>query len=440
MSKLNAELKQIDKLSLGSTMSHGMQTILVCAGVIGGLMLLFSLRSQPDDEGNTKKLHGPLTDYIVDVGSEDQIACRVPACTFSVVSPVIARVSMQRIARYEAPPVQTITPPAGQVFRDTRSFRFNWLTSWVAEPSGYTLVHLSGVNDGVNGETIESGDAVKVATPGYIRSAKTAGSDRQIALDGTVTDGGQQTPLYMGKNGQARLRSDNPPLVSLAFQPFNKTMTFELADIPDLILAAGDSGIIHFDLTSAVDQAATTIGEGIPAQITAVSRSGSPTSLRVQLTLADDVAERLLQERVLLEKNEGRAAFPEKMSLSLLPGYGRSEDQSLRIPASAIVRNGSDVFVWVVVDDHAIPVTIQELERRTEFSVVAEKVATRGLPIRTLDWQSMSAASRSLTYRKASKQHNLKVNQLLMPSAIVIEKPDNSLRPGARIRRSNATS
>lgn len=441
--RLNADLDKINKLSKGDNPQQALQTMLVCAVVVGGLILLNRFGDHGEEGQSATPLTGPLSSYVVHPAAQDLLSCRASWCTVAVIAPVLAQVSEQRSARYLAPAVQTIVAPTGQVFRSTKSFRFEWQTHWIKEPTGYTLVHLSGADAGADGQVPASGDAVKVPTIGYVRSVKLANSTQQISLGGTVAGAGAQASLYEGAAGQQRLRADNPPIAAVAFQPLDTKMRFELADTPALSLTVGDAVKLLFDPAVIPDQdgaAKPASRDEVVAEVVNLTRSGSPASVHLQLSLSDDQAYRLLTDRVAIERALGQPAFPEHMLLELFPRFGRGADQLVRLPASAIVRDGQDAYVWLVVDEMAVPIWVHEVERGEQSSVVVEKIGARGLPIRPDHWRALSAYGRCRVFLAAGNLDDVKLNRFLSPAARVIARPYDKLQAGSKVRSLNATS
>lgn len=430
--------------------------MLLCAGAIGALLLLSQGISRMG--GPLAKSSGPLSSYVVAPERKSMPSCEAASCTYLVVHPAASQVTLHSPARYVAPPTQLIAAPAGKVFRSTESYEFLWHTSWVFEPGGYMLVRLSGAEDGADGYLPDSGDPVRVPTLGYVRSVKVAGTGEQISLAGIVTKAGVQSPLYAGASGQRRLYKENPAFSEMEFQPFGKRLTLEMADSPGLPIEAGDAATFYFEQTPAPDvpriamqvraahwrhaglETPAPDAPGIAMEVVKATRSGSPSVLQLQMDLTDQQAYGVLHERVLLEQNEGLAAFPERMRLALTPRYGRGDGQLLRIPASAIVRRGADVSVWVVIDEFAIPLSLQEFERGENASVVTEKPGARGLPIRPEHWRELSAYARSRVLLAARHLDDAKWNKLLNPFTNVIEQPSDKLKPGSRARILNVNA
>ncbi|MES2536342.1 MAG: hypothetical protein V4632_10775 [Pseudomonadota bacterium] len=441
MSRLNTELDQIDKLSLSDGLSREFQTMLVCAGVIGGLFLLPQVSSLMEGESNTSQLSGPLSPYVVKANAEDQTSCRATACTFVMTQPIAARIILQRTALYKPPPVQIMTAPAGQVFRNTLAADFDWTTSSAGATGAYSLVHLSSAKIVAQAELPESEGEVTVPVPGYVRSIKLANTaQEEISLNGILTTAGANAPRYAGEGGQTRLLAENPPIASLVFQHFDRIMRFELPESPDLVLAEGDEAMIHFDEAPVAEQRGSHRRQGLATQVVKLTRDGSPVVLTVQLALPVEQAMRVLRDRVSSERTQGKIAFPEKMWLEFFPRYGKGADQLLRVPASAIVRNGSDAMVWTVTDEFAIPVLVHEVERYAQSSVIIEKTGARGLPIHAAHWRALSAYGRSRVFLAARHPDDGKLNKLLSPDVRVIEHPTDRLQPGSKVRSGNARS
>jgi hypothetical protein len=441
MSRLKSELDQIDKLSFGDRWSREFQTILVCAVVIGGLFLLPHVSSLMEGESSISQLTGPLSPYVVKATTRDLASCRATDCTFVMTQPIAARIIVQRAALYKPPPVQIMTAPAGQVFRKTLTSDFDWTVSSAGATGGYPLVHLSSANSVARADMPESEAEVTVPVPGYVRSVKLASTaQEEISLDGILSGDGANAPRHAGEAGPTRLLAGNPPIASLVFQPFDRIMRFELPESPDLVLAEGDEAMIHFDEAPVPEQHGANRRPGLATQVVKLTRNGSPVILTLQLALPVEQAMRVLRDRVSIERTQGKSAFPEKMWLELFPRYGKGADQLLRVPASAIVRNGPDAMVWMVTEELAIPVLVHEVERDAQSSVIIEKTGARGLPVHAAHWRALSAYGRSRVFLAARHPDDGKWNKLLGPDARVIEYPTDKLQPGSKTRSGNASS
>lgn len=231
---------------------------------------------------------------------------------------------------------------------------------------------------------------------------------------------------------------DNPPISAVEFQPFNHPMSFELEDAHGMSFMVGDEVRMYFDQSISDDQIGatkTSRSNDVITHIASLTRSESPALLNLKLKLADDdQAYRLLQERVAAEQTRGKLAFPQHVRLKIFPRYGRRADQLLRVPASAITRAGAEAYVWVIVDEFAIPVRVHEVKREEQSSVVVEKAGARGLPIHPEHWRSMGAYARSRAFLAAHKLDDARLPSLLGTDVWIIEQSNNKLQAGSKVR------
>lgn len=408
--------------------------MLVCAGVIGGLILLQRFGNRDGDESKTKTPIGPLSSYVVTTEARDQLSCRAAACTYTIIQPVTAPVRVQIAARYVPPEIQTISAPEGYVFRDTRIFRFQWVTKPGDDPHRFFLIAKVRSDTATDSGLPADEGVVTVPTPGYIRSITTADTGRQIAPDGTVTENGAVSSLYAGLTGQRRLTNENPPIKSVVFQPFDTTMQFELQETQGRSLTAGDAVTVFFQRNATVSSGQNTVR----AQVVKAARGEATDTMSVELALGEEQPLQILYSRINSETNEGQKAFPERMWLEFDLHHGRGADQLLRVPVGAIARAGDEATLWLAVDGFAVPVQVQEIERGAESSIVTEKAGARGLPIRPEDWRSLTPYARSSVFQAARHLNDSKMNKLLHPTAQVIAAPDDKLRPGGKVRIDDA--
>jgi hypothetical protein len=159
--------------------------------------------------------------------------------------------------------------------------------------------------------------------------------------------------------------------------------------------------------------------------------------LTMQVRFSDEQVDKLISRRIDAER-AGHTAFPDNIDLSFINHHNANAARSLNVPASAIARDAKGSYVWVVVEDYAVPVQVEVVSAGEQISSVVEKPGARGLPVRADQWRAMTALGRSRVFDVGYRPEAANGNRLLTVNSPVILQPATSLAPGARVRINDA--
>ena len=400
---------------------------IVVGGVLGTLLLARLLETYLPQLASAGAA-GPMAPFRVDPAAAAGQACRSDSCSVTLVRGERIEQLRQHAARYTHLPALTLTAPPGKTIGNSGAVPFTWLphASMPRLLAGgareYVLASLmpAGAVLGASAGYAEQND-ITVAGSGYVRSATEADSRRTLTLHGSVSG------------------ADIPGLSALLFQPVDMTMALVLADAAGLDLRLGQQVLVNFD--SARPGGSPVFVSAPPhrfaSRIIGVRREGSTAHL--QLRMAREFPD-MVTSRAELERTSGRPAFPEQLMLEFPFQVGDEAASSLKLPASAVVRDSKGALIWIVVSDQAVPLQVSS-DGAAPASVVTANAAggARGLPVRPEHWRALPAhLRRELVLANAGVA--AAKGRLLTSNAGIIDHPAATLAPGQRIRSSNAAN
>ena len=405
MSRFKNEFAKIDALAPAA--STDTQTVKALLALIGFLALLWWWRSGPLPQEQAAPTAPPavgtLSRWIV--ADAPVPACRQAACAYAAVPPVSQMPTARVLARYQIPPTEQLNAPEGYVFMPALHSgpvhtRYRHHQNRVA----FALPVLFPVERGAHPAL---SDVVNFPAdyPGYVRfSPAAAGS----------------TP------GAAR---------QLTFQPFDSSFQVQLDEPPPYPVARGDTLAVRFlgGLESGeADLAPLASGALESARVDAVQTDPDRRRWRLNLEMTDEQALKILDQRMTIAQLSESAVFSTQVVLEFHLKQETGARQAMRLPATALTRQGAQSRVWLALDGAAVPVAVSELQRIGATVLVAEADGARGLPIARPDWIALGATLRRNVLRTAASAP-AGGNKLLTLSAAVIVRPDAALRPGTPV-------
>lgn len=388
------------------------QTVLALLALTGFLAILWWWRSgaQPPEAAHTARpAIGTLTRWIVtDAPARD---CQQAACAYAAVQPVSQMPVARLLARYQAPAAEQLNAPEGYVFMPELHSglvytRHRHHQSRVA----FALPVLFPVERGAHPAL---SDVVNFPAdyPGYVRFSPPAA-------------------------GGAAAAPAQGPARQITFQPFDSSFQVQLDEAPPYPVAAGDTLAVRFLgglESSQADLAPSASGAFEPVRVAAVQADAVSLRWSLSLEMTDEQALKILEQRMAVAQFSDSPVFSTQIVLEFRRKQQAGTRQAMRLPATAVVRQGAQSRVWLALDGAAVPVTVSELQRIGSTVLVAEAGGANGLPIARPDWIALGSTLRRDVLRRAADAP-ADGNQLLTASAAVIAQPDAALQPGAPVK------
>jgi hypothetical protein len=358
---------------------------------------------------------GTLSPWILAGTAPPQAGCQQAACDYLAVRPVAGeKLPTRMTARYQAPPAQLLSAPPGYVFRPQQHNAVVYAQRRPENQDEFALPVLFPEKP-EDRAAPSSPASLIVASPGYVRFDQSAAGDTPVA----------STP---------------DPVRQMTFQPFEERFEVHLHQAPPYAMGSGDSLAIGLP-SGAPGEPSDSQPDSASAfesvQVLAVQADPAGPSWRMKLQVTPAQALRLMQQRLRVERlgtTWASPAFSTPIALEFRTQSSTAASQAMRLPASAVLAQGSHSRVWLALEGLAIPVLVKELERLDDSVLVTEAAGARGLPIAQQDWLAMGALARREAMRAASARMDSGGNKLLTASAAVIVRPDAALQPAAAVK------
>ncbi len=375
-----------------------MKVIATCALLLYGMVITVAQYLDERDYDT-----GPLARYRVPTTLAEQM-CRSDACAVQQVEVELADQSDEHLARYLAPPPVPITVPAGMRIEHVPQMPY-FVESKLVEPDSqsakFILTPLAGEHGGAK--------FLYTDTAGYLRSGTEAASGRTVRLDG----GGA---VNMQRGGFSEVH----------FQPVHPTMRFHVRQAE--WLSRNDEVSIQFDLgrTEFPPGGAKRYPDALlGARVLGIEPRDDGAIVTL---LALDSA--MVRKRVLVQKTSGRPAFSDHVLLWSQKGKGTN---TVLVAASTVVREGKQAWIWVNLDNTAVPVQVHADVCGAQSCYVSENYqgGLYGMPISTAHWRAMGAGARARMFRLSALQPATDRDpRLLRFRKKLIDRPGPRLTPG----------
>lgn len=368
---------------------------------------------------------GKLSPWIVGDAARPQAGCQQAACEYLAVHPVSQMPTARALARYAGPPAQVLSAPAGYMFRPALHESLVYARSRSQNRHEFVLPVLFPARPD---ETPDVSSAVSLIVhhPGYVRlAAAPAQSGSPPAAEISSPAGDMRVPAPLPAFTQ-----------QITFQPFPLRFAAQLDEAPPYRVAAGDTVGVRF-LGGAENQALNSFASGVFDTVTVLAAQADEASRSwiLSLEMTEAQALKILEQRMSVAQFSDTPALPTHIALEfgLKPSSGTG--QAMRLPATALSRQGDQSRVWLALDGAAVAVTVKELQRLDNAVLLTEVAGARGLPIAPEDWRAMGAALRRESLRAAAiATPGGGGNKLLTPSAAVIAQPDAALQPATAVK------
>lgn len=424
MSLLKKELATTEANASAATPSLWAIALL---GAIFFLPSAWFLSPSPDQKQPTpaqaSHVVGTLSPWIIAGTAPPQANCQQAACEYLAVHPLAGeKLPTRMTARYQAPPAQLLSAPPGYVFNPQLHNDRVYAQPSPKNQDEFTLPVLLPEKP-ADGTAPPKPASLIVASPGYGRFDKPAA-------------------------GAAPTAAAPEPVRQMTFQPVETRFEVELDQAPPYAMGSGDSLAIRIhggppsEHPDSPPNPQPDSASGFePVEVLAVQAYPADRRWRMKLQvstqqafglMAQLVAQRLRAERP--GSTWASPAFAIQIALAFGTQSSTAASQAMRLPATAVLAQGSHSRVWLALEGLAIPVLVKELERLDDSVLVTEAAGARGLPIAQNDWLAMGALARREAMRAASTRMDSGENKLLTASAAVIVQPDAALKPAAAVK------
>lgn len=380
------------------------QTALALLALIGFLSLLWWWRSGSVPQEQAPPAVGTLSRWIV---SDTAVpACQQAACAYAAVPPVSQMPTARVLARYQIPPIELLNAPEGYVFMPAlHSGPVYTHHRHHQTRVAFALPVLFPVERGARPAL---SDVVNFPAdyPGYVRFSPAAAG---------------------GTPGAAR---------QITFQPFDSSFQVQLDEPPPYPVAPGDTLAVRFLGGAENGQAdlgplASSALESVRVDAVQTDPAGHRWTLNLEMT--NEQALKILDRRMTIAQLSESPVFSTQIVLEFHLKQQAGGRQAMRLPATAVARQGALSRVWLVLNGAAVPVAVRELQHIGATVLVAEADGARGLPIARPDWIALGSTLRRDVLRTAASAP-ADGNKLLTLSAAVIVQPDAALQPGMPVK------
>ena len=358
---------------------------------------------------------GTLSPWIITGTAPPQAGCQQASCDYLAVHPVAGeKLPTRMTARYEAPPAQLLSAPPGYVFRPQQHNAVVYAQRRQENQDEFALPVLFPEKPDERAASSSPASLI-VASPGYVRLDKPA-------------------------TGNTPAASTPDPARQMTFQPFEERFEVELDQAPPYAMGSGDSLSVRFPggpPSEQPDSQPDSANAFEPVQVLAVEADPAGRRWRMKVQVNPAQALRLMQQRLRVEPlgiTWASPPFSTPIALEFCTQSSTAASQAMRLPATAVLAQGSHSRVWLALQGLAVPVRVKELERQGDSVLVAEAAGARGLPIAQKDWLEMGALARREALRAAGERMNSGQNTLLTATASVIARPDAALQPAAAVK------
>ena len=390
--------------ALAPAASTDTQTVKALLTLVGFLSLLWWWRSGPLPQEPAAPAVGTLSRWIV--ADAPVLACRQAACAYAGVSPVSQLPTARVLARYQTPPIERLNAPEGYVFMPAlhsgpvyTHHRHHQARVAFALPVLFPveLGARPALSDVVN---------FPADYPGYVRFSPAAAGSMP---------------------GAAR---------QITFQPFDSSFQVQLDEPPPYPVAPGDTLAVRFlggSESGQADLATSASGALESVRVDAVQTDPAGHRWTLNLEMTNEQALKILDRRMTIAQLSESPVFSTQIVLEFRLKQQAGARQAMRLPATAVARQGTQSRVWLALGGAAVPVAVRELQHIGATVLVAEADGARGLPIARPDWIALGSTLRRDVLRTAASAP-ADGNTLLTLSAAVIVQPDAALQPGMPVR------